>query len=467
MPRGKGRMKSAGKRVLHDTTAKINPLDKKIDQNDTADHGVESMRLAYRAGKQGTRTIKTVDRTVKTTAKTIKAAKKAPRTIIHTVKRTARMAVAATRFTANVLVHMAAALINPITWIVLFFSVVIYVILSIVVILMGGASTQSATQAISYTQQVGIDDADLEDARNFYRIACERNKNNFAALINSLYYDSSDLRHSDLVYMIHSVAGNTTQYTKGYPTDGWKQTLISAWTISVPEAEAIAIAYVYLEMQENDANGTEQQIYEIEYTQEIFNKIVDTSIRWSDTTYPDQPCANKNCTVHYDERPNPEYQTARSNYLDCVHRRDDFVDNVVPNANNYSNMLEYYRTAPPQAQSAMQKALENARAELIQAFRSWEDEYGYTGWAIDEDLGQDGQAWLDYLVDEARDKFYNTPETIKTPYRACDRLHALHSIGFFTYDKNIVMTALGFTDADKQWEELIEMGMELDLNRGA
>ena len=90
MPRGKGRMKSAGKRVLHDTTAKINPLDKKIDQNDTADHGVESMRLAYRAGKQGTRTIKTVDRTVKTTAKTIKAAKKAPRTIIHTVKRTAR-----------------------------------------------------------------------------------------------------------------------------------------------------------------------------------------------------------------------------------------------------------------------------------------------------------------------------------------------------------------------------------------
>ena len=78
MPRGKGRMKSAGKRVLHDTTAKINPLDKKIDQNDTADHGVESMRLAYRAGKQGTRTIKTVDRTVKTTAKTIKAAKKHP-----------------------------------------------------------------------------------------------------------------------------------------------------------------------------------------------------------------------------------------------------------------------------------------------------------------------------------------------------------------------------------------------------
>ena len=109
MPRGKGRMKSAGKSVLHDTTAKINPLDKKIDQNDTADHGVESMRLAYRAGKQGTRTIKTVDRTVKTTAKTIKAAKKAPRTIIHAVRKTARMAVAATRFTANVLVHMAAA----------------------------------------------------------------------------------------------------------------------------------------------------------------------------------------------------------------------------------------------------------------------------------------------------------------------------------------------------------------------
>ena len=62
MPKGKDRM-SAGKRVLRETTAQINPLDKKIDQNDTTDHGVESMRLAYRTGKQGTRTIKTVDRT--------------------------------------------------------------------------------------------------------------------------------------------------------------------------------------------------------------------------------------------------------------------------------------------------------------------------------------------------------------------------------------------------------------------
>ena len=47
MPRGKGRMKSAGKSVLHDTTAKINPLDKKIDQNDTADHGVESIPCGW------------------------------------------------------------------------------------------------------------------------------------------------------------------------------------------------------------------------------------------------------------------------------------------------------------------------------------------------------------------------------------------------------------------------------------
>lgn len=465
MAHGKN-IKSAGKRALHDGVSKINPLEKKINKDDTSDHGVESLRLAYRSGKQGASTLKTVNRTVKSTVKTIKTVKRAPRAIIHTAKTAMNVTVAAARVTTNVLVHIAAALINPITWIVLFFSIVIYVVLSIVIILMGGASSQSATQAISYTQQVGIDDADLDAAREFYRLACERNKGRFAANINSLYYNTSDLRRSDLVYMIRNVTGSTTQYTKGYPTNGWKQTLISAWTISVPETEAIAIAYVYLELQENSANGTERQIYPIEYTQEVFNQIVDTAVRWSDTKYPNQTCANRDCSEHYGERPNPAYQTARDNYDSCVARRDEFVETVVPKADNYSHMLEYYYTAPPQAQSAMQAALERTKAELIQAFRDWEDEFGYTGWIIDEDIGQDGQAWLDYLVEEARSKLESTPKTIKTPYRTCDNQHTLHSIGLYTYDKDTVMTVLGFADADKQWEELIEMGMELDLSKG-
>ena len=48
--------------------------------------------------------------------------------------------------------------------------------------------------------------------------------------------------------------------------------------ISVPETDAIAIAYVYLQMQENSAHSTVQQIYQIDYTQEVFNQIADHAV---------------------------------------------------------------------------------------------------------------------------------------------------------------------------------------------
>ena len=66
---------------------------------------------------------------------------------------------------------------------------------------MGGASVQTGTQAVSYTQQIGIEDADLDDAREFYRLACERNKGHFGALIDGLYFREDDRRRSDLVYI--------------------------------------------------------------------------------------------------------------------------------------------------------------------------------------------------------------------------------------------------------------------------
>ena len=454
-----GKAKRAGKGILR----KANPLDKNINKNSTADHGMESLRLAYRTGKKTVQTAKTTAKTAKTT---VKAVKKAPRVIVNTTKRTVNAVRTTVRVTSAILTHVVAALINPVTWILLFFGVVIYVILSIVVILMGGASTQDATQAISYTQQVGIDDADMDDAREYYRIACERNKGNFSALINGLYYNTSDLRRSDLVYMERNADGTIRQYTRGFATPTWKSSLSNAWMISVPEQQAIAIAYVYLQAQENNSHGTQQQIYQVEYTQDVFNQIVDAAVRWSDTTYPHQQCAQNNCSVHHDTRPNPAYQTAQTDYNNCVARRDDFNAMVVPRANDYARILNQYNNAPPPAQSAMQGALDNAWAMLVQAFRNWESVFGYTGWAINEDIGYNGSAWLQQFVDSAYQTLQNTEPTITDTYYTCDHQHTLHSIGLFTYNKETVMTALGFTDADKEWENLIELGMNLDLRGG-
>ncbi len=286
-------------------TRRANPLDKRINIDDTADHGMETLRLAYRTGKKTVQTAKT---TVKTTAKTakstVKTVKNSSRVIVNTTKQTVNVVRKTVRVTAAVLTHVAAALINPITWILLFFGMVIFVILSIVVIIMGGASTQDAALAITYTQQVGIDDADMDEAREFYRLACDRNKGNFSNVLSDLYYSASDLKNSDLAYMERNTVGTIRQYTRGFPTDTWKNSLIAAWMISLPEEQAIAIAYVYLEQQENTAHGTEQQIYQIEYTQDVFNEIVDHAVQWSDTTYGHQQCAGNNCSAHHGRRPN-------------------------------------------------------------------------------------------------------------------------------------------------------------------
>ena len=455
---------STVKRTAKDALRRANPLDKKINKGDTADHGMESLRLAYRTGKKTVQTARSTARTVKTTAK---AVRKAPRVIVNTAKRTAKAVTTTIRVTANILVHVVAALINPVTWILLFFGMVIFVILSIVVLIMGGASSQEATQAISYTQQVAIDDTDLDEAREFYRLACERNKGNFGAVIDGLYYSTSDLKHSDLVYMERSVLGAVTQYTRGYPVDQYKSTLKSAWTISVPETEAIAIAYVYLQMQENSTHGTQQQIYQITYTQDVFNQIVDAAVCWSDTTHAHQQCAGNNCSEHHDTQPNPAYATAQQALTDAIARRNDFNAMVLPKATAYRNLYITYINTPTAGQSAMQASLDAAWAELCEAFGNWELVFGWTGWAINEDIGINGSAWLQQFVDDAQTTLDNTEPTITTTYWTCDHLHTLHSIGLFTYDKETVMTALGFTDADKEWENLIELGMTLDLTGGA
>lgn len=96
-------------------------------------------------------------------------------------------------------------------------------------------------------------------------------------LADNLYYDYNDLTHSDLVYMKKTDASsNNTIYQTGFATDNRKNTLKSAWNFSdATVREIIAVAYVYLEKQANTANNTENGIYEVTYTQELFNMLIE------------------------------------------------------------------------------------------------------------------------------------------------------------------------------------------------
>ena len=52
----------------------------------------------------------------------------------------------------------------------------------------------------------------------------------------------------------------------------------------------------------------------------------------------------------------------------------------------------------------------------------------------------------------------NTPETIPEPY--CPYTHTYYGVGLQFFTKEDVMNALGFTDGDRQWVEMTEMGFE-------
>lgn len=49
---------------------------------------------------------------------------------------------------------------------------------------------------------------------------------------------------------------------------------------------------------------------------------------------------------------------------------------------------------------------------------------------------------------------------IEDDRRYCKHEHTLHNVGIWVYDKNHVMDELGFTEEDKRWVELMEMGFE-------
>lgn len=448
---------SAVKSIEKEVNAKVNPVEKKINRSSTADTGIESLRLANSTVK----TVKSTVSTARTAADTAKKVVQAPQTVYRAVRDTVNAVKAVTNATVTVVSNVAAFLLHPV---VLLLAVVVLMLIFCGVLMIQAASITETedTQVVggAYMLMIGVGDISLRypDAKSYYQIACNANQSDFNALIDGMHCDYSDLPHSDLIYMEQNRDGAVTKYEKGFVSDEYKAVLKTAWDIPVSEKQAAAIAYVYLEMQENLANGTEVQIYDVAFTQDVFDTVVNTAVVWNVTDYPGQQCPDADCSA--EDLPNPAYQTALDAYNEAVDRYNDWGANVCPRANDYRSLLDTYNSLPPAGKAAMQATLDAAWTALNDAVSNWYAVYGYRGWTINGDIGDNALAWLGDEVTAAESVLNSTPPTISNPAATCFLQHTLHAVGLYEYAADTVMNALGFSEPYQQWAYMELSGLE-------
>ncbi|MBQ3256365.1 MAG: hypothetical protein IJN43_16170 [Ruminococcus sp.] len=436
--------------TIKSTATKVNPLDKSITKEDVSDTGMEALRLGYGTAKKGVRGIKTVGRSIKTTQRTIKTTGTVVRGSGRLIYRTATTAVkvitTAARVAGNIAAHAVAAVMNPLFWVFVFLIILCLLIAGTVAIIFAGDNTDKA----AYTGAAGLTDvsAEYQEALNYFNIAVQAQRDGFNGIIDSMYYSYSDLGHSDLVYMERTKADDTlTIYNKAYASDTYRGALKSQWILGITEQEGIAIAYVYLQKIQNTANGTENAIYGVTYTQDTFDTIVSKCVSYSDTTYTGQQCPSANCTAHIEYSPNPAYSDA----LEANNKAAAAFNDWLPIA----DMLYYYYNKIPVSNGQIaywNNYIVPAVNAWITKYNRYDIDYTNNGNTMKEKLGAEYEA--------ANAALNSTPATIETTVYKCDLNHTLHSLGLFFYNKEDVMNALGFTDAEKEWVDLTELGFQ-------
>ncbi|WP_295068670.1 hypothetical protein [Ruminococcus sp.] len=420
--------------VLKNTAGKANPFDKPVNKADTADTGTESLKLGYRVTKK-------TYQAGKKTVRGVKVLYKAP-------VKTARIAVGTVKLAGSLVVHTAAVLLNPIFWIFLVVLLVVAVfIIPVVLILAGGAGGGSTTNK-AYGTAAGVNKditTAFPEAEEFYKIAAENKQNAFNSMIDSLYYSTDDLSHSNLVYMKCSHDGS--EYQTSMATDNRKQQLKDKFSNSLSKAEAIALVYVYLEKQKNDENSTSAQIYEVEFTQQSFDDLLNKMVSWTETTYANQECPQHNCTVHKEEVHNPDWDTAKYNCDTSVNAFYEWRDVIQP-------LIEHNMHIPNGAAQS-----QDWDANIGWRIDNWNLVYSsLMGNAYTSNYGYDCLADLDRISDYYIDILNKTPENNVIETVTCDRVHDLHSIGLDIISKDSIMDSWGFDDNYKQWVELTYQG---------
>lgn len=381
---------------------KLNPIDKPINKNDTSDTGVESLRLGYRTVKKGKKAANGVKLLYKAPAATIKVAK------------------VSVKVTETIVTHIAAFLISPVFWIIVFIILIISTLIIPFILILAGGGVAGTTKSKAYGTAAGSNQViatAFVQAENFYRIASENKQNEFNSLINSFYFSTSDLSHSDLVYMKCSHDGS--EYQTSLATDTRKQQLKDKFSNSLPKAEAIALAYVYLEKQKNNDNNTSGKLYEIEFTQQAFDDLLNKIISWTETTYSGQECPTHDCA----RDPNlfREWKDYERKYNEAV--------------NSFNRWFDYVRNG--------------------WNIDDWWHEYGwlYNTYPYTDNDGNDYGQYIGDMMhhfETERDRYHTDYDNS----RVCVHEHNLHAIGLDIISKEAVMDSWGFDENDRQWVEM-------------
>lgn len=394
---------SVVKSSIKNGVSKANPFDKNINKDDVSDSGIESIRLGYTTIKKGKNAIKTVDRTVKTTERTVRTTKnvvhQTAKVIYRTGKFTKRAIVVTAKVTETIAIHVTAALMNPVVIIVAGFGIILIMMMAMIILLIGGGASASSSIKNAYSSAAGLSNVSeqYQNAIDFFNTAIETRKAEFDAIIDDMYYDYNNLPESSLVYMKRTLPEPETIYEKSFSVDERKESLKSEWDMDLTISEVEAIAIAYVYLEKE--KNTENHTEGGIYKISYTQEVFDL-ILTKCVTFVDTVSAGQYCPSG-----------------NCT-RHVEIVDNP-----------DYYY-----ALNKVNEAADNYNASFSDY---WANEYVY---------------WSNVLN--------NTPATIEQVTYICEHKHDLHSIGLAFFTKEDIMNALGFTDNDKQWEELTEKGFE-------
>lgn len=285
---------------------KSNPFDRNINQNNVGDSGMEGMRLAYTSAKKVKGGIKTVSSTVKTTERTIKttgkAVKETGKITVKVVRFTVRAVAKTAKYIGTAAASVVALIPTPILLILLAVLLFLIIMLGSVTAFMGGAAAGANTLRQAYENASGLDvpAEDYVTGQSYYGIAMTNAQNRFHDRIFGLYYDTNDLSKSDLVYFRRTSPGNPDARLERseLASDAIKAQICQTWLPCLSEEEVIAITYVYLQKQQNDAQGTDGALYMVEFSQETFDTVVAALYAVTEVTHEKQECPDKDCDIH-------------------------------------------------------------------------------------------------------------------------------------------------------------------------
>ena len=424
---------------------------REINRSDASDTGMESVRLGYSAGKKASSGIKTADRTIRTTRRTIRTSSEAVRESTKAAYKAAqagaKMTIRVAKKVGDAVISIIAGVASPWILIAVFIFLMVMLLGTYMVLLMSGGTAAANATKRAYEEAAGLVEVDpqYDLGKQLLETVWNDKREEFNRLIDGLHYDTNDLKHSDLVYVERTKPDSPKLvFDKGFPTNEYKNTIKNdAWDFSFKEEEILAIVYVYMEIQENHANGTTDAIYQVEYTEDAVRAVVDKCVMFTDSVYTGQYCKDQNCTVHTDRHKNPEWERANDENNRRWDTYWDWYNNVYSVIYDNGNIRDG-TAAQAHWNNTVQPAIDR-----------WQRDHNRTAYNVTWERGY----WFcnSVLLPEARDSENwknNTPEYITDTSYSCEHAHDLHSIGLAFYSAEDVMNALGFSENEKKWAEM-------------